>query len=400
MGLKKALLLSHSHPGQGTYYRCFYFAKSLSLAGYKVDIICASAREGDWGVRRRMVSETLSITTLPSPIRPGSPLAQVARTLLGTWRVFTGGYDVIHAFGFALPSISIPVILARRMGLKAKIILDWDSARGDAPAGMFSQFSHAARKLMENKITLVARPDAVTAVSRYFHIRLLKMELPMSRISVVPNGCDTETVKPMSREAARAGVEWNPDEQVILSMGHNYSGSLRALLEAFALVRAKKPKAKLKMLGYMAKTGKQAEKVDEVLREFAHLSPHIEWLGEAPRREVGKYLCAADCLALPMENSVTDGARGPVRLGDYLASGRPVASNAVGYTREILDSISPNAVCEDPDDRREFARIIIRVLEDPAFAQAVGKAGLELAQGRLNWRTVGAEVVAIHDGLF
>ncbi len=398
--MKKVLLLNYCYPGQGTYFRCLYFAKSLSHAGYKVDLVCASERPGDWRVRSRVVSETLSVTTLPSPIRPGSVFAYMVRTVLGSWRVLTGGYDVIHAFGFALPSTSVPVILARYVRLKTKIVLDWDDAWGDAYGGVFSPVSHLALKFLEDKTPALARPDAFTVVSRYFHIRLLRMGTPIERIHEVPNGCDTEAVKPVPMEIARTRAGWRQDEQVILSMGHNYFGSLRILLETFALVRAKMPKTKLKMLGHVVKVGSWSGKIEETLKEFAHLSPHIEWLGEVPRGEVGKYLCAADCLALPMENGVMDEARGPIRLGDYLASGRPVVSNAVGYTRDILASIAPNALCEDPDDRQEFARLVVRVLEDRAFAQAVGKAGLDIARGKLNWQEVGAGVVFIYDGLF
>ncbi|MBI5179427.1 MAG: glycosyltransferase family 4 protein [Nitrospinae bacterium] len=398
--MKKVLLLNYCWPGQGTYFRAYYFAKGLARAGYQVELVCASATAGDWGIHRRITPEGFTVVTLPSPIRPGAAAAYIMRTVLGSWRVLTGNYDAIHAFGTALPSTSVPAILARRFGKKAKILLDWDDAWGDAYGEMFSPLQHRLLTFLENKTPFWAAPDAVTVVSRYFHVKLLKAGFPENRIQVMPNGADTGIIKPIPRDSARADIGWPLDEKILLSMGHNYFGSLRVLLDTFAQVRAKKPKVKLKMLGKLLKVGKWVEKVEAILGEYAHLAADIEWLGEVPRNEIGKFLCAADCLLLPMHNGVMDEARGPVRLGDYLASGRPIASNAIGYTREILQSASPNAVCDDPDSTAEFAENVLHLIENQHFAELVGKAGLTLAQGKYNWDTIGEDVADLYGGLW
>lgn len=397
--MKKILLLNYCYPGQGTYLRCYYFGAYLARAGYSVDLVCASAESWDMWIRRKRPLKNLSVITLPSPIRPGSPIAYLLRTAIGVLWVLTKKYDLIHAFGAALPSTGIPIIISRWFGKKAKIALDWDDAWGDAYGPMFGRLSHAAITFLENKTPLWARPDAFTVVGRYFKVRLLKMGVPMDKINILPNGCDTNIVKPMNREAARAKVKWDKDDLILLSMGHNYFDSLITLFEAFSRVLEKRPSAKLKMLGSLLKVSKHTTRTNAILKKYDYLNGRIEWVGEVPRKRVGEYLSAADCLLLPMENSLLDEARAPIRIGDYLASGRPVVSNAVGYSRELLASAEPNAVCDNPDSSDEFAEKVLAVLDNPKLAEEIGKSGLELAEGKQNWKNICADLIAVYEKL-
>ncbi len=393
---RKALLLNYCYPGQGTYFRCLYFARGLAAAGWHIDLVCASAKAGDWRIRSHRLEEGITLYTLPSPWAPGSVPAYFIRTLIGVVWVLFGRYDVIHAFGTALPSTALPAAAARIFGKKAKRLLDWDDAWGEAYQEMFSRPAHILLAYFEDNAPRWAGPHGVTTVSRHFQTRLLKMGVPMERIHRIPNGADTALIRPIGRDAARLQAGWH-DEQVIVSMGHNYFGSLRILLRTFEEVRRRKPKAKLKMVGALLRVGKWEPKIDAILGEFAHLSPAIEWVGEVKPADLAAYLCAADVLVLPMQPGVMDEARAPIRLGDYLASGRPVVSNAVGYVREILEQGNAGMFCADPTDMHEFARKIVAVLDDASLARAMGEAGLRLATGAYNWREIGARVAAVYD---
>ncbi len=386
--MRTVLLLNYYFPGSGVSFRVHYFAKYLSKAGYKVDLIYSSTKPWDLSIHTEKVNDNLTVITFPSVIRRDSPFSYLLRTFVGIYWALFKKYDLIHAFGVGLPSSSIPAIFARWFKKGTKIVVDWDDAFGEGYGKVFGFFSHAVIRFLENKTPILARPDAFTVVSRHFKIRLLKMGVSVEKINVIPNGADTELIKPIPMEEARKTVGWDIDGAIVLSMGHNYFGSLETLLETFSIVSQKRPGVKLKMLGRPMKVGRFAEVFDEILKRFDHLKEKIEWIGEAPREKVGPYLCAADCLLLPMENSVMDEARAPIRIGDYLASGRPVVSNAVGYTREVLSKAKPNGVCRDPDDGEEFANKILEVLSNPELADRMGSAGLELAEGEYNWDTI------------
>ncbi len=386
--MKKVLLLNYYFPGSGVSFRVHYFAKCLCRAGYKVDLVYSSKKPWDLWIHTKKIDDNLTVITFPSVIRRDSPFSYLLRTLVGIYWTLFKKYDFIHAFGVGLPSSSIPAIFARRFKKGTKIFVDWDDAFGEGYGKVFGFFSHAVIRFLENKTPIWARPDAFTVVSRHFKVRLLKMGVSVDKINIIPNGADTKLIKPIPMDEARKTVGWNAGDEIILSMGHNYFGSLETLMETFSIVSGKRPDVKLKMLGRPMRVGRFAEVFDGILKRFYHLKEKIEWMGEAPREEVGPYLCAADCLLLPMENSVMDEARAPIRIGDYLASGRPVVSNAVGYTRDVFSKAMPNGVCRDPDDREEFADKILEVLEDPELADEMGKAGLELAEGEYNWEKI------------
>lgn len=397
--MKRILFLNYCYPGQGTYHRCWYFARHMAASGYSVDLLCSSPKAWDIGIRTKKVSDNFNVITLPSPIRPGSPVAYILRTFIGIAWVLFKKYDVIHAFGMALPSTSIPTLFARWFKKEIKIILDWDDAWGDAYGPMFGRLPHSVLAFLESGTPIWAKPDSITVVSRYFQVKLLQLGVPIGIINTIPNGADTEIIKPLPKEEARKKIGWRSGETIILSMGHNYFESLNILMELFSSVLKHKPDVKLKMLGKLLKVGRYASRIDEILEKYKKLTPGIEFLGEVPREKVGDYLCAADCLVMPMENSIMDQSRAPIRIGDYLASGRPVVSNAVGYSAEVLGSVKPNGVCTDPENVEEFAQLVLRVLNDTKLADSMGNAGLKLAEGEQNWRNICSHLESVYNTL-
>src|SRR5207302_1804391 len=75
--------------------------------------------------------------------------------------------------------------------------------------------------------------------------------------------------------------------------------------------------------------------------------------------------CAgAAVLAIPLFDDVKSTARFPTKLGEYLASGRPVVTNGIGeIPRYLKDGV--NAVIVPPGDARVFGQAIAEVLDHP-----------------------------------
>ena len=92
------------------------------------------------------------------------------------------------------------------------------------------------------------------------------------------------------------------------------------------------------------------------------------------------YLRAADVVVLPntAKAAVSREETSPVKLFEYLASGRPIVASDLPSIREI---VSENEVCfATPDDARDFARAITECVEDPLGAQKRGEAAEALAR--------------------
>jgi len=397
--MKKVLFLNYCYMGQGTYHRCYQLAKYLAESGMEVDLICSTAKNWDWRIRYFALDNGLRLITLPGIIRPGHPLGYLLRTLIGIFWILTHRYDLVHAFAVALPSTAVPAWFAKRV-CRLPLVIDWDDAWGDGYQEMFGKLAHKTIAHLEKGIPKWAKPDAVTAVSDYFINEFRKLRIPEHQINRLSNGADTEVIRPLTKSAARAKLGIRDDEIIVMSMGHNYFSSLEILLAAFEMVRREMPSAKLYMVGQILKVGRWAKRTEEIWRKFIHLEESIVHCGEVDyRREMSLYLSSADVLVLPMEVTVLDQARAPIRIGDYLASGRPIASNAIGYAREIL-SLAPCAkLNSSPSDAQELGRNIVQVLRDKKICEHMGRAGRKLAEGPMNWRSLGQQLLLLYNRL-
>lgn len=95
--------------------------------------------------------------------------------------------------------------------------------------------------------------------------------------------------------------------------------------------------------------------------------------------EVPTVLRGARALLLPRASGEFSAAGFPNKLGEYLASGRPVIVTAVGdIPRYLVDGVS--ALLVPPDDNAAFARAVVRVLEDGELAERLGAGGRAVAE--------------------
>jgi len=90
-------------------------------------------------------------------------------------------------------------------------------------------------------------------------------------------------------------------------------------------------------------------------------------------------LKGADVLLLPRAAGEFSEAGFPNKLGEYLASGRPVVVTAVGdIPRYLTDGVSAALVV--PDDIQSFADAVVEVLVDQDLGDRLGAAGREVAE--------------------
>jgi glycosyltransferase involved in cell wall biosynthesis len=121
----------------------------------------------------------------------------------------------------------------------------------------------------------------------------------------------------------------------------------------------------------------------------------IHFAGRVPYGEIKYYLSAADVLALPMEDSIHDWARFPIRLGDYMASGRPIVSNAVGELRRILLERKAGIVV-DVNDLDGFSEGILAFLRDSERGCAYAANALRAAREEMDWAAIAREMIEVY----
>jgi glycosyltransferase involved in cell wall biosynthesis len=110
-------------------------------------------------------------------------------------------------------------------------------------------------------------------------------------------------------------------------------------------------------------------------------------------QQVPDVLAGADALVLPRSKGEFSTAGFPNKLGEYLASGRPVVVTKVGdVPRYLEDQVS--AFLIEPDDCEAFARALIAALTDRELADRVGAGGQAVAHNLLASGTVAESIAA------
>ena len=139
--------------------------------------------------------------------------------------------------------------------------------------------------------------------------------LDAQTVTPLPHQNPSRTVDPPAMRAAEA--------RIIGYTGVTTSQEVRLLIEAFGTIAKEVPQARLLLIGPF-ENGKYQEGIDPDLRS------RIITPGSIPYADLGRYLAAADVLALPLPDVANSRARCPIKFGDYLAAGRPVVSCAHG----------------------------------------------------------------------
>lgn len=201
-------------------------------------------------------------------------------------------------------------------------------------------------------------------------------ELPKQQnfLLVAPNGVDLERYSKLP-EPAEARKQLNlPEAFTIGYTGHLYAG--RGLELMLSLAGA------LPDLRFLLVGGREAD-VQRARASAAELS-NVTLTGFVPNAELPLHQAAADVLIMPYSQQVAGSSGGdiapylnPMKMFEYLASGRPIVSSDLPILREILSD--ENAVIL-PADEATWVRTLRELSADPARRAVLAAAALKTAR--------------------
>lgn len=123
--------------------------------------------------------------------------------------------------------------------------------------------------------------------------------------------------------------------------------------------------------------------------------PRVHIAGYLAREDLLRLYAGAHALLAPLFDDVSSKARFPTKVGEYLASARPVVTTRVGEIPRYLEDDVTAVVCS-PGDPELYGRRILDLLDDPAGAAAIGREGRLLAETRFHYALYSA---TLHRGL-
>lgn len=211
------------------------------------------------------------------------------------------------------------------------------------------------------------------------------------QVDLIPNGVPLERFTPGEPPAALdADLGLAPGDCVIVCLGRltPWKGH-RPLLRAFAQVLARRPEARLLVVGEVAFWGQEYEQELRDLAARLGLGERVIWAGF--RSDVPEILRRCDFLVLPSR----DEPFGRV-LVEAMATGKPVIATQSGGAPEIVRS-GETGLLVPPEDPDALAAAMLRLVEDSAARRAWGEAAMARARECFDVRRVVGQVQAIYE---
>jgi len=165
------------------------------------------------------------------------------------------------------------------------------------------------------------------------------------------------------------------------------------LMSAFAKVADEYPGFSLRLVGD-SEDPKKSTRIPEFRKLAADLgiADRVSFTGQVARREIPRYLSEATVLALARPSSQQADAGFPTKLGEYLASGRPVVVTETGDIAEYLRD-GESAYLVPPSSVDAFAAKLRQVLGDLREAELVGQKGRLVAERWFDYRVASRRLV-------
>lgn len=194
------------------------------------------------------------------------------------------------------------------------------------------------------------RAGRVIAVSRPLADRAIELGASSERTIVIPNGVDKTRFHPRDKRACRQQLGLAADGRLIVFVGELFdSKGVNDLLEAFTIVAAQTPDARLAIVGH----GPELARCQAAAQA---LPGRVFVAGGRPHDEVALFMGAADVFTLPSWREGT-----PNVVLEALASGRRVVATRVGGIPHVIRSQQRGELVE-PRDIPALADALTRAL--------------------------------------
>lgn len=212
---------------------------------------------------------------------------------------------------------------------------------------------------------LLLTKTKIIAISNGLKRFYLSKGVNSNRILVAPDSVDLQDFDiTISKELAREKLNLPKDAKIALYTGHLYEWK-----GAHILAQAVKFFPENTLAIFVGGTDKH---IEDFKGKFGDI-PAIRILGKKPYNLIPLYLKAADVLVLPNSpiNDISSLFTSPMKLFEYMASGRPIIASDLLSIREVLSE--NNAVLVPPDDPEELARAVEKVLNNEELAMAISQ---------------------------
>jgi glycosyltransferase involved in cell wall biosynthesis len=227
----------------------------------------------------------------------------------------------------------------------------------------------------------------ITANDSYKRLQVKRNSIPVSRITVVRNG----------PEPWHMNV-FEPDQEIRDGAANviGYVGVMGTQDGVDYLLRA---------LGILAHDfnrrdwrcvligkGPACEDLQRLATELG-IDANIHFTGWVDYEKVPRYIAATDICVVPDPSNEYNDHSTIVKVMEYMAQAKPVVAFDLPEHRTTA---ADTALYAKPNDEREFAMHLLRLMDDPQLRRSLGEAGRQRVMESLTWRHQEAHLLAAY----
>lgn len=361
------------HPKGTTRWRVLPLARALADQGHAVRVVIPPY---DWPLHsgRRWQDRGVDVVNVAMP--PGQTLpahlmlaGRLARAALD-WQP-----DVLHCFK---PKGHSGLAASALLSGRAPLVMDAD----DYEAGWNRVLSYPAlwaSFFQWQERSLLRRAHAVTAASRW--LESIARSLGQTRVQYLPNGVEFSRSQNAMRRQDNRLTEDRTNRLRVLLYSRFVEHGAGDVWQVWRQVLAAEPAARLLVAG-QGRSGEETLLAQMAAEAGAGHS--VQSLGWLPANARPGLFAAADAALLPVQDTMLNRAKSPMRLLDLLAAGVPVATQRVGeYGVMVVDGVT--GLLAAPGDAAGLAGQMIRLLRAGDLRLHLGQAAAAAMQAHYAW---------------
>lgn len=123
---------------------------------------------------------------------------------------------------------------------------------------------------------------------------------------------------------------------------------------------------------------------------------HVWFTGFIPDEDLIRYLSTADICVDPDPSSPLNDVSTWIKIMEYMALGKPIVSFDLAETRHTAQGA---ALYVTPNDERDFAKAILRLIDNPEERQRMGSLGRSRVENELAWEHVSKNLLGAYEWL-
>ncbi|MBI4568102.1 MAG: glycosyltransferase family 4 protein [Planctomycetes bacterium] len=294
--------------------------------------------------------------------------------------------DVIH-FQKCFAQAAIPALYA---GYHHRIPVhyDWD----DWEWGIWSyhpEEARAGRLIQRMEATLPTLADTVSVSSDFLRRCALQVGVREDKIYEAPVGADLDRFRP-DVDGRKAREQYRAAGPLVL-----YHGQLAGAQFADQVLQVAKTVADRNVAATFMIVG-GGEMMGELVRraEVLGVRRTVVFTGFVAHARVPEFIAAADVCLAPFADNDQVRAKSPLKIVEYLASGKPIVGSAVG---EVVTMLSGAGVLCKAGNTDEMAAKVIQLLQDPGARADLSRRARRRAEEKYNWGRTAENLLAAYE---